>query len=100
MTLRLSSACSNQLSYAPNRVAHNPIGGVNEIRTRGLLLAKQALYQLSYDPKSHWAMRPAHCASTEARAQPLLHGSKNIFMFLKTEKCDAFERSEFLRNTT
>jgi hypothetical protein len=26
-------------------------GGVGEIRTRDILLAKQALYQLSYDPE-------------------------------------------------
>ena len=51
MTLRLSSACSNQLSYAPHRTDATQIGGANEIRTRDLLLAKQALYQLSYGPE-------------------------------------------------
>ncbi len=44
-TPRLSSACSNQLSYRPNKV-----GGAEETRTPDHLLAKQALYQLSYSP--------------------------------------------------
>ena len=66
-TLRLSSACSNQLSYAPAfaeasagkptsstgpfAVVPNSFGtkenGADEDRTRDLLLAKQALSQLS-----------------------------------------------------
>ena len=58
-TPRLSSACSNQLSYEPKigesgddlpgRVPN--FGGAGEIRTRDPLLAKQMLYQLSYDPE-------------------------------------------------
>ncbi len=60
VTLRLSSACSNQLSYRPyERV--NPeiaksvtrlaeIGGGMGIRTPDIQLAKLALYQLSYTP--------------------------------------------------
>ena len=46
VTPRLSSACSNQLSYKPYKN-----GGAEEIRTPDILLAKQALYQLSYSPK-------------------------------------------------
>ena len=56
-TPRLSSACSNQLSYEPeigkwqkfipSRVI---IGGAGRSRTGDPLLAKQVLYQLSYDP--------------------------------------------------
>ena len=42
-TSRLSGARSNQLSY-------EPIGGDERVRTAGLLLARQALYQLSYTP--------------------------------------------------
>ena len=45
VTPRLSSACSNQLSY-------RPVGGGNRNRTDDILLAKQALYQLSYTPKT------------------------------------------------
>ena len=45
-TPRLSSACSNQLSYRPIWL----FGGGNRIRTDDILLAKQALYQLSYTP--------------------------------------------------
>jgi hypothetical protein len=55
VTPRLSSVCSNQLSYKPYRkvtlliiVAQN--GGAEEIRTPDILLAKQTLYQLSYSP--------------------------------------------------
>ncbi len=44
MTLRLSSACSNQLSYRPEN------GGGTGIRTPDIQLAKLALYQLSYTP--------------------------------------------------
>ena len=55
-TPRLSSACSNQLSYEPRengryRVCGPSLGGAGEIRTRDPLLAKQMLYQLSYDPR-------------------------------------------------
>ena len=46
-TPRLSSACSNQLSYEP---LSQHLGGVDRIRTDDLLHAKQALFQLSYDP--------------------------------------------------
>ena len=50
VTPRLSSVCSNQLSYMPG----NSGGGAEEIRTPDILLAKQALYQLSYSPAG-WA---------------------------------------------
>ena len=45
VTPRLSSACSNQLSYRPLKA-----GGGNRVRTDDILLAKQTLYQLSYTP--------------------------------------------------
>ena len=62
-TPRLSSACSNQLSYRPVIVIRTPTGfptngsgaidgGGKETRTPDILLAKQALYQLSYAPVS------------------------------------------------
>ena len=56
-TPRLSSACSNQLSYEPMSpkglfLKTKPqIGGARRARTDDPLLAKQVLYQLSYDPK-------------------------------------------------
>ena len=59
-TPRLSSACSNQLSYEPKVreggsttiwVRLVQFGGVGRVRTDDVLLAKQVLYQLSYDPK-------------------------------------------------
>jgi hypothetical protein len=54
-TPRLSSACSNQLSYEPKPLKKlNTMGVVNggagRSRTDDPLLAKQVLYQLSYDP--------------------------------------------------
>ncbi len=54
-TPRLSSACSNQLSYEPvigtGRVlVDHTDGGAGRSRTDDPLLAKQVLYQLSYDP--------------------------------------------------
>ncbi len=56
-TPRLSSACSNQLSYEPIvcvvgsiRIDATGNGGADRVRTGDLLLAKQALFQLSYDP--------------------------------------------------
>ena len=54
-TSRLSSARSNQLSYRP--VAN--FGGGDQDRTDDLLLAKQALSQLSYTPNLHniWNFR-------------------------------------------
>ena len=58
VTPRLSSACSNQLSYRPfwiselkSRISNHRVGGGgNRIRTGDLLRAKQTLYQLSYTP--------------------------------------------------
>ena len=53
-TPRLSSACSNQLSYEPIgnwQVLRPYLGGAGRVRTDDPLLAKQVLYQLSYDPK-------------------------------------------------
>ena len=59
-TPRLSSACSNQLSYEPaltggesgkvDGVHDRPKFGADRIRTDDVLLAKQVLYQLSYGP--------------------------------------------------
>jgi hypothetical protein len=46
VTPRLSSVCSNQLSYRPALKS----GGGMGIRTPDILLAKQVLYQLSYTP--------------------------------------------------
>jgi len=68
MTLRLSSACSNQLSYRPGRkfvvestgsvstfLLHWTVtlkfGGGTGTRTPDIQLAKLALYQLSYTPR-------------------------------------------------
>ena len=56
VTPRLSSACSNQLSYEPRengryRVRGPSLGGADRVRTGDPLLAKQMLYQLSYDPR-------------------------------------------------
>ena len=45
-TPALSRRCSNQLSYA----THQKDGGAGRSRTDDILLAKQALYQLSYGP--------------------------------------------------
>ena len=57
VTLRLSSACSNQLSYRPKSVSGKDLmrtashGGGKGTRTPDIQLAKLALYQLSYTPK-------------------------------------------------
>ena len=65
MTLRLSSACSNQLSYRPegkcSAVSKQSsglktdypklYGGGTGTRTPDIQLAKLALYQLSYTPR-------------------------------------------------
>lgn len=60
VTPRLSSVCSNQLSYKPYHKVLLPkglwFGGAEEIRTPDILLAKQTLYQLSYSP----IKRPGH----------------------------------------
>ena len=59
VTLRLSSACSNQLSYTPapsgarnlkSQTSEIANGGAEESRTPDSLLAKLPLYQLSYSP--------------------------------------------------
>ena len=63
VTPRLSSVCSNQLSYRPAdagelaRLSTATSRGGNRIRTDDILLAKQALYQLSYTPLREEASR-------------------------------------------
>jgi hypothetical protein len=47
-TSRLSVVRSSQLSYKPGLISI--VGGGKETRTPDILLAKQALYQLSYAP--------------------------------------------------
>ena len=60
-TPRLSSVCSNQLSYAPSKIgtldpvgdsnsSFHQYGGARRDRTDDLLNANQALFQLSYGP--------------------------------------------------
>ena len=49
VTPRLSSACSNQLSYKPTLTSLHP-GGAEETRTPDIVLAKHSLYHLSYSP--------------------------------------------------
>ena len=49
-TSRLSGVRSNQLSYEPLQLPFGSFGGDERVRTAGLLLARQALYQLSYTP--------------------------------------------------
>ena len=39
------------MAVKPNSVSSAQFGGAGETRTRDVLLAKQVLYQLSYDPE-------------------------------------------------
>ena len=77
VTPRLSSVCSNQLSYKPYLKLTFDVtcsdGGAEEIRTPDMLLAKQPLYQLSYSP-----------------IKRLGHGSygRILYTCLKPELCD------------
>jgi hypothetical protein len=91
VTPRLSSACSNQLSYRPmlcrwhtipnfkfeisNCSAPAELGGGKGIRTPDFQLAKLALYQLSYAPlrglDDRERQRP-NCALRAARARVVL----------------------------
>ena len=64
VTLRLSSACSNQLSYRPITWLRKLPGGAEEIRTPDILLAKQTLYQLSYSPNGIMHVRRSEYLST------------------------------------
>ena len=50
-TLRLSVVRSSQLSYGPVQYGLYSVGGDSRDRTGDLLLARQALSQLSYIPK-------------------------------------------------
>ena len=62
-TPRLSSACSNQLSYEPIgnwQALVCPLGGAGRVRTDDPLLAKQVLYQLSYDPEGNILFKEQH----------------------------------------
>ena len=73
MTLRLSSACSNQLSYRPVRkdghvCSESPCFGGKGIRTPDIQLAKLALYQLSYAPAFS---TPGHERQKDAEKQKL-----------------------------
>ena len=75
MTLRLSSACSNQLSYRPGKLlkaigkifAKQKSGGKGT-RTPDIQLAKLALYQLSYAPV--WDVESREFAVGSSPRQP------------------------------
>jgi len=103
VTPRLSSVCSNQLSYRPGgriqslefRVQNRnskliilnsklvKAGGGNRIRTDDILLAKQTLYQLSYTPECwHRAGRLVKAA------RPLSRPAWRVWR-KKTELCAA-----------
>ena len=56
-TPALSTRCSNQLSYEPERSFLVPTGGADRDRTDDLLNANQALFQLSYGPEEKWNNR-------------------------------------------
>ena len=73
-TPRLSSACSNQLSYKPFKN-----GGAEEIRTPDILLAKQALYQLSYCPVIYGRSRFTAEARPGFFYSPVLTKSISLF---------------------
>ena len=76
VTLRLSSACSNQLSYRPGTEISRrsiKIGGGKGIRTPDIQLAKLALYQLSYAPA--------------VNARSIDHASRGGATEAKTELC-------------
>ena len=68
-TPRLSSVCSNQLSYRPidgvGELHFREENGGKETRTPDILLAKQALYQLSYAPSNldHEKIRAKLCTA-------------------------------------
>ena len=72
VTPRLSSVCSNQLSYKPYQKILDECswpGGAEEIRTPDILLAKQTLYQLSYSPinrPGHSSWNPGSCTHLKA----------------------------------
>ena len=85
VTLRLSSACSNQLSYRPKKSLTHSIGGAEEVRTPDLRLAKPPLYQLSYSP---------FCS---ARSQPEANHPLNIQ--LCDQGCPIFAKSSDLAST-
>ena len=107
VTLRLSSACSNQLSYTPMKFSFGPpprggglisVGGAEGIRTPDLQLAKLPLYQLSYSPTRQCgglsadcgmacsAFRTPHSAWVRVRSLPLVCSKSGLP--LKTELCD------------
>ena len=62
-TSRLSGVRSNQLSYEPIP------GGDERVRTDGLLLARQALSQLSYTP-TQFPLRPLQALLFESALAP------------------------------
>ena len=70
-TSRLSGARSNQLSYEPF------FGGDERVRTDGLLLARQALSQLSYTPTL-----PSQQRSLLAPFESALHPQNHIVLSL------------------
>ena len=80
VTCRLSSGCSNQLSYTPSGALHHTLdGGGNRDRTGDLLVANQTLYHLSYAPSVTW--RFASLASTYSPAIAYNKKNKADFYF-------------------
>ena len=73
-TSRLSGVRSNQLSYEPIP------GGDERVRTDGLLLARQALSQLSYTP-TQFPLRPLQALLFESALAPSKPYSASDFPF-------------------
>ena len=87
-TPRLSSVCSNQLSYEPFLN-----GGAERVRTDDLLNANQPLFQLSYGPFS--SARQRILLSNANFFQSLF---KELSSFLKLTKYDCTTSSSFSHN--
>ena len=87
-TPRLSSVCSNQLSYEPFLS-----GGAERVRTDDLLNANQPLFQLSYGPFS--SARQRILLSNANFFQSL---SKELSSSLKLTKYDCTTSSPFSNN--
>ena len=79
-TPRLSSVCSNQLSYEPSKN-----GGAERVRTDDLLNANQPLFQLSYGPHSP--------RDSETIPQSRLRGAVFQMNFINPSKITKYDRT-------
>lgn len=89
-----SGGCAAALLYARRQAQNEKTGGAEGIRTLHFLLAKQALYQLSYSPMPDYLLYPTPCPNPEpAEGELQPHDSPQLCLTPCFPPCALFRNS-------